>query len=127
MKKIIRLTESDLTRIVKRVISENNEDIFFLRRLQKYDALIDYKMKEVLSTYCKGSKKLKQRENFVERIRDFIYEEIERFDVLNISFNPWIQDYSEKTKGFEKIFNSVYVEKIERFFDENCKMKSPSK
>jgi hypothetical protein len=127
MEKIVKLTESDLVRLVKRVINENNEDIFFLRRLEKYDGLIDYKMREVLPTYCKGSKKIKQRENFVERIKDFIYEHIERFDVSNTSFNPWVQDYSEKTKGFEKVFNSVYVEKLERFFDENCKMKSPSK
>ena len=28
MKKIIKLTESDLTRIVKRVITESNEDLY---------------------------------------------------------------------------------------------------
>jgi hypothetical protein len=38
MKKIVRLTESDLTRIVKRVIneSENNEWLKFLRTISKF-------------------------------------------------------------------------------------------
>ena len=33
MKKIIRLTESDLTRIVKRVIKENDEDMIRIPRM----------------------------------------------------------------------------------------------
>jgi hypothetical protein len=37
MKKIIRLTESDLTRIVKRVIKENEEDTIRIPR--KYDGV----------------------------------------------------------------------------------------
>lgn len=37
MKKIVRLTESDLTRIVKRVISESNEDLYnmAIQRIKK--------------------------------------------------------------------------------------------
>jgi hypothetical protein len=37
MKKIIRLTESDLTRIVKRVVNENEEDM--IRIPSKYDGV----------------------------------------------------------------------------------------
>jgi hypothetical protein len=36
MKKVVRLTESDLTRIVKKVISEQSEERKFMRALQKF-------------------------------------------------------------------------------------------
>jgi hypothetical protein len=35
MKKVIRLTESDLVRLVKRVINETNEDFLFGRKFRK--------------------------------------------------------------------------------------------
>ena len=44
MKKVIRLTERDLTRIVKRVIKENEREDYF------YDPS-DYDIKEVLNDY----------------------------------------------------------------------------
>jgi hypothetical protein len=78
-------------------------------------------MKEMVSHYCKGSNKAKRKKEFVGRIKDFIYEHIERFDISNTGFNPWIEDYSEGTKEFEKTFNSFFLERIEQFFDENCK------
>lgn len=122
MGKVIRLTESDLMRIVKRVIIEHDDmSIFFRRRFNKYEVLIDYKMREMLKFYCKGSNKAKRKKEFVDKIKDFIYEHIERFDVSNIMFDPFSDDYSEGTKDFEKIFNSFFLEKIERFFNENCK------
>ena len=52
MKKVIRLTERDLTRIVKRVIKENEREDYF------YDPS-DYDIKEVLNDY-------------LEEIRDFL-------------------------------------------------------
>ena len=36
MRKVVRLTESDLTRIVKKVISEQSEERKFMRALQKF-------------------------------------------------------------------------------------------
>jgi len=121
MKKVIRLTESDLVRLVKRVLSEEDKNNFYKRRIIKYEELINYKMTEIFIPYCKGSNKTKRKKEFTDRIKDFIYEHIERFDISNTGFNPWIEDYSEATKEFEKIFNSFFLERIEQFLDENCK------
>lgn len=48
MKKVIRLTESDLTRIVKRVIKENEEEVL-MQKIEsdpklssKMDMIVDY-------------------------------------------------------------------------------------
>jgi hypothetical protein len=44
MKKIVRLTESDLTRIVKRVIKENEENdfMFYMEELGEYANKLDF-------------------------------------------------------------------------------------
>ena len=36
MKKIIRITESDLTNIVKKVITEQTEEINFIKGIQRF-------------------------------------------------------------------------------------------
>jgi len=117
MKKIIRLTESDLNRIIKRVINESDNKLFFLRRLRKYDSLIDYKMKESLKSYCKGGTK----KEYVQWVKDFILVSIERNDFDNIHFYFGVDEFSEDTKKFEKFFDLLYSKKIESYYDNNCK------
>ena len=129
MKKVIRLTESDLTRIVKRVMNENDKQNFFRRRLYKYDGLLNWKMNESLKRFClyqggKGNSKSELKKRYVENLKEYIFEVIERDDFRNISFSPYYDDYSEDTKKFEKIFNQIYLDKINNYFDENCTAKN---
>jgi len=120
---------------MKIIISENqflklNEELsdkdkrFFLRRIEKYEAMIDYKMRESLNSYCHGKRTRReiQKNKYVEWIRGYIYEMIERYDVENVNFNPYFEDHSDNTKKFENIYNVYFKPKIERFFKENCKL-----
>jgi|TARA_R110000868_G_scaffold84_16_gene951 hypothetical protein len=60
MKKTIRLTESDLTRIVKRVIQENKDQTILQKILKKLkgvsDQQIEYNLKHDLPWDWKGTK-----------------------------------------------------------------------
>jgi hypothetical protein len=60
MKKTIRITESDLTRIVKRVIQENKDQTILQKILKKLkgvsDQQIEYNLKHDLPWDWKGTK-----------------------------------------------------------------------
>ncbi len=61
MKKVIRLTESDLTRIVKRVIIEEDKEVSWLWKVKKKlkgvsEEQLDYNMRNNLPWDWKGTK-----------------------------------------------------------------------
>jgi len=61
MKKVIRLTESDLTRIVKRVITEEDKEVSWLWKVKKKlkgvsEEQLDYNMRNNLPWDWKGTK-----------------------------------------------------------------------
>lgn len=74
MKKIIRLTESDLTNIVKRVIKENKESIerearITLSRLgYSYSVLKHYSTKDYIDSLKQASKDRSNSDQFDELI-----------------------------------------------------------
>ena len=81
MKKVIRLTESDLTRIVRRVIKENEtirefEDEDFLRGADKYEM-----EDEPLGSTDEGEEILKE---LIEEARDILEMEC-GYDLLDIN------------------------------------------
>jgi hypothetical protein len=73
MKKIIRLTESDLTRIVKRVIKENDD----YKDRSMYDPYYEdddsYEEDEDLGSTDKGEEKL---QDLIEEARDILENEL---------------------------------------------------
>ena len=82
MKKVIRLTEADLTRIVRRVIKENEtirefEDEDFLRGADKYETEED----EPLGSTDEGEEKL---QDLIEEARDILEMEC-GYDLLDIN------------------------------------------
>ena len=82
MKKVIRLTEADLTRIVRRVIKENEtirefEDEDFLRDTDKYGMEED----EPLGSTDEGEEILKE---LIEEARDILEMEC-GYDLLDIN------------------------------------------
>jgi hypothetical protein len=87
MKKVIRLTESDLTRIVKRIINESQDPI------SKYT-------KEELENISREVIKMSQPEFFEDwEARNYLYYEVANKDKkLYDSLVKWIMD---NKKGFD--------------------------
>ena len=91
MKKIIRLTESDLARIVKRVIKENYYDVDFAALCHWVDLL-----EEILDNYESIDCETKTKE-------------YEKFYCKNLT---------DKTKEeIEKIFNKLEKDKLKQMHD----------
>ncbi len=67
MKKIIRLTESDLTRIVKRVIKENEENkfMFYMEELGEFANKLDWEGLDIES---------EEMEYFVDDIYQIVHD-----------------------------------------------------
>jgi len=65
MKKIVRLTESDLVRLVKRVISEQNDSASLSKGLKMVvnNASLDLNGLKTICNFCKGRADLKQQTN----------------------------------------------------------------
>lgn len=100
MKKVIKLTEADLTRIVRRVIKENEtirefEDEDFLRGADKYETEED----EPLGSTDKGEEKL---QDLIEEARDILENEL-NYDIEEIN------EMSER-EMVECLFNEGYDE-----------------
>ena len=100
MKKVIRLTESDLTRIVKRVIKENDD----YKERSMYDSYYgdddSYEEDEDLGSTDKGEEKL---QDLIEEARDILENEL--------GFS--IDDINETLTAFEaireKLINGTYA------------------
>jgi hypothetical protein len=100
MKKVIRLTESDLTRIVKRVIKENDD----YKDRSMYDSYYgdddSYEEDEDLGSTDKGEEKL---QDLIEEARDILENEL--------GFS--IDDINETLTAFEaireKLINGTYA------------------
>lgn len=116
MKKVIRLTEADLTRIVRRVIKENEtirefEDEDFLKGADKYGMEED----EPVGSIDKGEEILKE---LIEEARDILENELgfdieeinemSEWDMVDILYNEGYDDISHKMaklldqEGFDK-------------------------
>lgn len=116
MKKVIKLTEADLTRIVIRVIKENEtikefEDEGFLRDADKYGMEED----EPLGSTDEGEEKL---QDLIEEARDILENELgfsideinemSEWDIIDILYNEGYDEISHKMdelldqEGFDK-------------------------
>ncbi len=71
MKKIIRLTESDLARIVRRVIKENEEE--WISQSEDMESDIDFKKMEIEKRSKEATKRLSSDEKDI--LKDFIESE----------------------------------------------------
>lgn len=104
MKKVIRLTEADLTRIVRRVIKENEtirefEDEGFLRDTDKYGMEED----EPLGSTDKGEEVL---QDLIEEVRDILENELgfdideinemSEFDMVNVLYKRGYVDMASE-------------------------------
>ena len=107
MKRIIRLTESDLTRIVKRVIKENND----YKDRSMYDPYYsdDEEQDEELGQTDRGEEELQE---LIEEARDFLenecgydIEEINSMDEFDIVEALYADNNEDLADEIEKLLN----------------------
>ena len=118
MKKIIRLTESDLTRIVRRVINEkskkNGLDLFVKRRSSLIDELIEKNIDEVEEDGTLFNDEYEYTKNIINWVvQDMkVPEDIDENDII---------DYIEDEHGeyIMSRFNSEDDEEDEREWDDD--------
>jgi hypothetical protein len=75
MKKVIRLTESDLRRIVKRTIKEMEEE--------KEKIFIDLELVPRLQKYHSENESEKDRDEFMDEIKTHFKDEVDPFDEMD--------------------------------------------
>lgn len=112
MKKIVRLTESDLIRIVKRVIYENVDSISDLnqykykRELRGVDEILDDNFNEFITTY-----------NLVvsafESFDDFVYQVIVGFVVRPTLHSFNFKGNKTKERKYKELLTDYAIEKYQ--------------
>jgi hypothetical protein len=77
MGKIIRLTESDLTRIVKRTIKEMEEE------KEKEKIYIDFELVPRLQKYRAKNEPEKDRDEFMDEIKTYFKNQVDPYDEMD--------------------------------------------
>ena len=115
MKKIVRLTESDLTRIVKRVVEEGSNRYMFFSNLQQMkrqcEYLLDFDEEQVEEILNNGhdwaQDHISEAKNNMDQVFDFLMNEIkgDDADVKSESYLPNIRG----KKIYEDQYGSVEI------------------
>jgi hypothetical protein len=110
MKKIIKLTESDLNRIIKRVISESKEKGYYIRRFGKLEDLV------------RGQMEIQDPCNFDdgEEYADFCISESMCFF---FGYNPWGNCEEEDDERMDEFTPKRPVVTLEEYNDIESKIR----